>query len=79
MFGLEEWSWEAIPHCAAGLVTPWFALVHPVLAVLAFLAFVIYELEEFVEIRDKAHRDLQQYAVGLYISATIMLVVCGAI
>ena len=78
MWGLEEWSWEAVPHVLAGLVTPWFVLIHPVLAVLAFLAFVTYELEEFVEIRDKAHRDLNQYAVGLFIGSVLLLLLTAA-
>ena len=73
IFGLENWGIEAIPHVLAGLVTPWFIYVHPALAVLAFLIYVVYQIQEWVQIRDKAFRDLQQYAVGLYISATIML------
>lgn len=74
---MEEWGLEAIPHALAGFLTPLFIYVHPVLTVLAFLAFMIYELEEWIQIRDKAYRDIAQYSAGFYLSSVILLILYG--
>jgi len=79
MWGLELWGREAIPHVLAGSVTMHFAFSHPLVSVLMFAIFVVYQLQEFHQIHDKAFRDIQQYAVGMYAYAIARAVVVAVL
>lgn len=60
-------------HLLAGLLTAHTSFHNPLLSVLMFIVFLIYELDEDWHIKDRAYRDILQYAVGLYLYAIMYI------
>lgn len=64
---------KQIAHFLAGLLTAHTSFYNPLLSVLMFIIFLIYELDEDWHIKDRAYRDILQYAVGLYLYAVVSI------
>ena len=62
-----------IAHIVAGTLTALASFINPALSILLFITFLVYELDETWHISDESYRDILEYAIGLYITTTIII------
>lgn len=67
-------SKETVAHVAFGVLTAVVSTIQPALAVINTAVYVLYQLDQYLHIKDTAYEEILEFAIGLALGEIVLLI-----